>query len=170
MRPTIYCDMDHVLCDFHKAWSPLHDKGINFYEAVMDYFVYRDLDWMENGPTLVFLLEALEKAGWTIKLLTSTATYKPDQYLECQKQKQRWCDDVGIKWEIVFTNCGEEKGKHAHKYAILIDDLKGNCDMFNREGGTAILYDDAEAADAFRQLLDVQEKLSKTYANLHFPK
>jgi hypothetical protein len=73
-------------------------------------------------------------------MLTSANSYKMDQMIAAQEQKQEWLLDRGIRWDLIVTSTGEEKGMYAEPDALLIDDTMHNTQFFDCEGGMTLLY------------------------------
>jgi hypothetical protein len=140
----VYLDMDGVIADFRKAWFALVDECggyLTLREATLDHKIYRGLDLMQGVELLFGSLQNAEKEGLIqVSLLTSAHTYKVDQYYACREQKQGWCDQFGVKWPLILTNCGEEKALFArNEKCLLIDDTPHNCVFFQEEGGCAYI-------------------------------
>jgi hypothetical protein len=138
---TLYLDMDGVLADFNKAYTkydPLKEDRKRFRQAVLDYKIFEDLDFMPDTQELLNHVSRLH--GVRIEILTSMGTHDPFQGNEAKRQKQLWLNKHNIPYKANFVRNKQEKSQYATPTSILIDDSVGCIAPFNAAGGHGILH------------------------------
>jgi 5'(3')-deoxyribonucleotidase len=138
---TLYLDMDGVLADFHKAYikyDPQKEDRKRFNQAVMEYKIFEDLDFMPDAQELLNYVSKLTDVN--IEILTSMGTHDPFQGNEAKRQKQIWLDRKQIPYKANFVRNKQEKAQYATPKSILIDDSIGCITPFNAAGGNGILH------------------------------
>jgi|GEM_PF-1300120 len=152
MRIKLYLDMDGVLSDFNTAYQEIGgtiDNGRKFRKAVMEYKIFRDLNFMPDAEQLLTHVKTIDDID--IEILTSVGTFDPFVGDEVKKQKKNWLKEKNINYKPNFVRSKSEKSKYAlHPYGsmfpnILVDDSAGCIDPFNRAGGRGILHTSAAA-------------------------
>lgn len=150
MRIKLYLDMDGVLSDFNTAYQAIGgtiDNGRKFRKAVMEYKIFRDLDFMPDTEELLTHVKTLIDID--IEILTSVGTFDPFVGQAVKKQKQNWLKERNINYKPNFVRSKSEKAKYAlNPYGvavpnILVDDSAGCIDPFDRAGGRGILHTSA---------------------------
>lgn len=152
---TLYLDMDGVLADFHKAYRQLDpnlEDRKKFRQAVMEYRIFEDLDFMPNTQ---MLLNHVSKLNLHIEILTSMGTFDPFQGASAKEQKLLWLTKHNIPYKANFVRSKEEKAQYATPHSILIDDSAGCINPFNAKGGHGILHEDSKC----QETIDVLNKL-----------
>ena len=138
---TLYLDMDGVLCNFDKAYralDPLKEDRKKFRQAVLEYRIFEDLEWMPDAQELLNHVSRLR--GVTVEILTSCGTFDKVQGDAAKSQKMKWLSDRNIPYKVNFSRNKEEKSKWATPKSILIDDSAGCVSPFIAKGGHAILH------------------------------
>jgi len=151
---TLYLDMDGVLADFHKAYrvyDPEFDRK-KFRQAVMQYKIFEDLEFMPNTQKL---LNHVCRLPVRIEILTSKGTFDPFQGNEAARQKQVWLNKHNLPWKANFVRTKSEKAQYATPYSILVDDSVGCVDPFTAKGGHGILHIDSK----FQETIDTIDRL-----------
>jgi len=147
-KRIIYCDMDGVLCNFEKRFKEL--TGIDFNEYVEKNTwtktwkivendgirFWSDLEWMKDGKKLWDFIK-----GLNVQILTGSPYYKVGEYAKIGKE-------IWVDRELGNVKVNHIPGKLKYKYIenndILIDDSKRNCDIWENNGGIAILHIDTK--------------------------
>lgn len=148
MRIKLYLDMDGVMSDFNTAYQAIDagasDNGRKFRKAVMEYKIFRDLNFMPDAEQLLTHVKTLIDID--IEILTSVGTFDPYVGAAVKQQKQNWLKQRNINYKPNFTRTKSEKAKYAlNPYGnmfpnILVDDSAGCIDPYNRAGGRGILH------------------------------
>lgn len=150
MRIKLYVDMDGVLSDFDTAFRAINgspNDRVKFKQSVMEYKIFRDLNFMPDAEQLLTHLKTLTDID--IEILTSVGTFDPFVGDEVKKQKKNWLKEKNINYKPNFVRSKSEKSKYAiNPYGskvpnILIDDSPGCVDPFNAAGGRGILHKSA---------------------------
>jgi len=150
MRIKLYLDMDGVIADFNTAYQGIGgmiDNGRKFRKAVMEYKIFRDLNFMSDAEQLLNHVKTLTDID--IEILTSVGTFDPFVGDEVKRQKKIWLKEKNINYKPNFVRTKAEKAKYAlNPYGsmfpnILVDDSAGCIDPFNRAGGRGILHTSA---------------------------
>jgi hypothetical protein len=138
---TLYLDMDGVLCNFDKAYrayDPEKSDRKRFRQAVMDYHIFEDLEFMPDAQELLNHVSKLN--GITVQILTSMGTFDVVQGNAAKYQKLKWLANHNIPYKANFVRNKEEKAKYASPSSILVDDSIGCITPFNVAGGHGILH------------------------------
>lgn len=139
---TIYLDMDGVICNFRGAceklncisgtkvdWNVIHSNGADFWE---------NIEWLPNAENFYKWLNkiCIEE---NIDLFILSAV----NYTDGKIGKINWLlKNTKIdRHHILIVNNGNEKAYYANQNALLIDDYKKNCDVFIKNNGQALLFD-----------------------------
>jgi len=147
--PTIYCDMDQVLCNFLKGaekalgksytdkeyWNR-PESGDKKQELTKDHpHLYRDLEWMPDGKKLwKFISE------YNPRILSAAPTeWMPN----ATKDKHQWLSrNTSLSKKDINIVARKDKKKFAiderGQPSILIDDHPKNCKEWKAAGGIAI--------------------------------
>jgi 5'(3')-deoxyribonucleotidase len=150
MRIKLYLDMDGVIADFNTAYQAIDagasDNGRKFRKAVMEYRIFRDLNFMPDAEQLLEHVKTLTDID--IEILTSVGTFDPFVGDAVKKQKKNWLKERNINYNPIFVRSKKEKAKYALQPVnmvpnILIDDSPGCIDPFNVAGGRGILHTSA---------------------------
>jgi hypothetical protein len=153
MMITLYLDMDGVLCNFDKAYrtyDPQKADRKRFRQAVMEYHIFEDLEFMPDTQELLNYVSKLD--GITIEILTSLGTYEADQGNAAKSQKLHWLNKNNIPYKANFVRSKQEKANYAHPQAILVDDSIGCINPFNIANGYGILH--TKSSDTIQQIHD----------------
>ena len=148
---TLYLDMDGVLCNFDKAYrayDPEKNDRKRFRQAVMDYHIFEDLEFMPDAQELLNHVCKLNDVR--VEILTSMGTFDNVQGNAARYQKLKWLDGKNIPYRANFVRSKEEKAKYASPSNILVDDSIGCIKPFNVAGGHGILH--VNSADSIRQI------------------
>ena len=151
---TLYLDMDGVLCNFDKAYrvyDPEKSDRKRFRQAVMDYHIFEDLEFMPDAQELLNYVCKLDDIQ--IEILTSMGTFDVLQGNAAKYQKMRWLDKHNIPYKANFVRNKEEKAKYATPTSILVDDSIGCIKPFNAAGGHGILH--LKSVDTIAQISNV---------------
>jgi hypothetical protein len=138
---TLYLDMDGVLCNFDKAYrvyDPQKSDRKRFRQAVMDYHIFEDLEFMPD--TLQLMNHVSKLVDIDVQILTSMGTFDAVQGNAAKYQKLHWLKKNNIPYKANFVRCKEEKANYATEKSILIDDSIGCITPFNRANGHGILH------------------------------
>lgn len=141
MMITLYLDMDGVLCNFDKAYrmyDPEKADRKRFRQAVMEYHIFEDLEFMPDAQELLNHVAKLR--GIDIQMLTSMGTYDAIQASAAKTQKLHWLKKHNITYKANFVHSKAEKAKYATPSSILIDDSVGCITPFVTAGGHGILH------------------------------
>ena len=142
---TLYLDMDGVLCNFDKAYrvyDPEKSDRKRFRQAVMDYHIFEDLEFMHDAQELLNHVSRLNDV--TVEILTSMGTFDVVQGNAAKFQKIKWLNSKNIPYKPNFVRSKEEKAQYATPESILIDDSIGCITPFNRANGNGILHTSAK--------------------------
>jgi len=146
--------MDGVLCNFDKAYRLMDPEKFDrkrFRQAVLDYHIFEDLEFMPDAQELLNYVSKLD--GITIEILTSMGTFDTQQGMAAKIQKQKWLDKQNIPYKANFVRSKEEKSQYATETSILVDDSIGCITPFNAKGGHGILH--TKSSDSIQQIHDV---------------
>lgn len=143
--PTIYCDMDQVLCDFingatnaigapfvtadkNTRWQSIIDAGSKFWSG---------LNWMSGGKKLYQFIGRYDP-----KILSA---YSDKMAAESKKGKMDWLKkNTKIKRSDTYLVLRDQKKKFAMtsdgKPNVLIDDYQKNIDEWEAAGGIGITH------------------------------
>jgi hypothetical protein len=138
---TLYLDMDGVLADFDKAYrvyDPQKSDRKRFAQAVLDYRIFEDLEFMPDTQELLNHVSKL--TGVNVQILTSMGTFDVVQGNAAKNQKITWLNKKNIPYVPNFVRCKQEKAKYATPESILIDDSIGCITPFNAALGHGILH------------------------------
>jgi hypothetical protein len=138
---TLYLDMDGVLCNFDKAYrvyDPQKSDRKRFRQAVMNYHIFEDLEFMPD--TLQLMNHVSKLVDIDVQILTSMGTFDAVQGNAAKYQKLHWLKKNNIPYKANFVRCKEEKANYATEKSILIDDSIGCITPFNRANGHGILH------------------------------
>jgi 5'(3')-deoxyribonucleotidase len=154
---TLYLDMDGVLCNFDKAYrayDPEKTDRKRFRQAVMDYHIFEDLEFMPDAQELLNYVSKLNDLR--VEILTSMGTFDVVQGNAAKYQKMKWLDSKNIPYRANFVRSKEEKAKYATPSSILIDDSIGCVKPFNVAGGTGILHTTSrESIEQLSRTIDI---------------
>ncbi len=157
VRPTIYCDMDGVLCNFFAAIQNLSDQPIQSLSVSQMWALcrtqrnfWRDLEWTEDGRELWRVVDY-----YSGHILSSLPYSDPNS----EPGKRKW-----LQKNIQLTDSGRihlvTPRKTKQNYAVLngvtnvlIDDYTRNTDEWRAAGGIAILH--TSTNNTLRQLRDL---------------
>lgn len=156
---TLYLDMDGVLCNFDKAYrayDPEKSDRKRFRQAVMEYRIFEDLEFMPDAQELLNHVSKMN--GITIEILTSMGTFDSIQGNAAKMQKMKWLDEKNIPYKANFVRSKEEKAKYATSTCILVDDSIGCIVPFNVAGGHGILH--TTSKESIRQIDQVIRGIS----------
>ena len=149
MMITLYLDMDGVLCNFDKAYctyDPQKADRKRFRQAVMEYHIFEDLEFMPDAQELLNHVSKLREID--VQMLTSMGTYESLQANAAKMQKMRWLDKNNIPYKPNFVHSKAEKAKYATPSSILIDDSVGCITPFVAAGGHGILHTNASQTNS----------------------
>ncbi len=149
MMITLYLDMDGVLCNFDKAYrtyDPQKADRKRFRQAVMEYHIFEDLEFMPDAQELLNHVSKLREVD--VQMLTSMGTYESLQANAAKTQKMRWLDKNNIPYKPNFVHSKAEKAKYATPSSILIDDSVGCITPFVAAGGHGILHTNASQTNS----------------------
>lgn len=149
MMITLYLDMDGVLCNFDKAYrqyDPQKADRKRFRQAVMEYRIFEDLEFMPDAQELLNHVSKLREIN--IQMLTSMGTYESLQASAAKTQKLRWLEKHNIPYKANFVHSKAEKAKYATPQSILIDDSVGCINPFMASGGHGILHTNARQTNS----------------------
>ena len=149
MMITLYLDMDGVLCNFDKAYrtyDPQKADRKRFRQAVMEYHIFEDLEFMPDTQELLNHVSKLRDID--VQILTSMGTYESLQANAAKTQKMRWLDKHNIPYKPNFVHSKAEKAKYATPSSILIDDSVGCITPFVAAGGHGILHTNASQTNS----------------------
>lgn len=150
---TLYLDMDGVLCNFDKAYRQLDPEKADrkrFREAVMQYHIFEDLEFMSDTQELLDFVSTLDNI--TVEILTSMGTYDEIQGNAAKNQKTLWLNKHNIPYKPNFVRSKQEKANFAHPHAILVDDSVGCINPFTTATGHGILH--TKSSDTIQQIHD----------------
>ena len=151
---TLYLDMDGVLCNFDKAYrvyDPEKSDRKRFRQAVLDYHIFEDLEFMPDAQELLNHVCKLDDIQ--LEILTSMGTFDVVQGNAAKYQKMKWLDKHNIPYKANFVRNKEEKAKYATPTSILVDDSIGCIKPFNVAGGHGILH--LKSVDTIPQINNV---------------
>jgi hypothetical protein len=151
---TLYLDMDGVLCNFDKAYrvyDPEKSDRKRFRQAVMDYHIFEDLEFMPDAQELLNYVCKLDDIQ--VEILTSMGTFDVVQGNAAKFQKIKWLNKHNIPYKSNFVRSKEEKAKYANPNTILVDDSIGCIKPFNVASGHGILH--LKSSDSIQQIHDV---------------
>lgn len=152
---NIYFDMDSVLADFFRGLRELcgiepipqeyatKEYDDNMWESIRNVGNYYDK--LELMPGAKKLFDAVySKYGDKCEILT--AVPKPKRNIpEAGDDKKKWVKRLlSDKVKVNIVTREEKPGYCKGKDSILIDDLPGNIEEWEKNGGTGILFTDAE--------------------------
>ncbi len=149
MMITLYLDMDGVLCNFDKAYrtyDPQKADRKRFRQAVMEYHIFEDLEFMPDTQELLNHVSKLRDID--VQILTSMGTYESLQANAAKTQKMRWLDKHNIPYKPNFVRTKTEKAQYATPSSILIDDSVGCITPFVAAGGHGILHTNASQTNS----------------------
>lgn len=138
---TLYLDMDGVLCNFDKAYrvyDPEKSDRKRFRQAVLDYRIFEDLEFMPDAQELLNHVSKL--VDIKVQILTSMGTFDVIQGNAAKYQKMTWLEKHNIPYVPNFVRTKNEKAKYATPESILIDDSIGCITPFNVALGHGILH------------------------------
>lgn len=138
---TLYLDMDGVLCNFDKAYrvfDPQKSDRKRFAQAVLDYRIFEDLEFMPDAQELLNHVSKLDDIK--IQILTSMGTFDVIQGNAAKYQKMFWLNKHNIPYVPNFVRTKHEKANYATPESILIDDSIGCITPFNAAMGHGILH------------------------------
>lgn len=138
---TLYLDMDGVLCNFDKAYrvyDPQKTDRKRFSQAVLDYRIFEDLEFMPDAQELLNHVSKL--VDIRVQILTSMGTYDTIQGNAAKYQKNIWLNKHNISYLPNFVRSKQEKANYANEESILIDDSPGCITPFNAAQGHGILH------------------------------
>jgi hypothetical protein len=138
---TLYLDMDGVLADFDKAYrvyDPQKSDRKRFAQAVLDYRIFEDLEFMPDTQELLNHVSKLSDIN--VQILTSMGTFDVVQGNAAKYQKISWLSKKNIPYVANFVRCKQEKANYATPESILIDDSIGCITPFNAANGHGILH------------------------------
>lgn len=156
---TLYLDMDGVLCNFDKAYrayDPEKSDRKRFRQAVMEYRIFEDLEFMPDAQELLNHVSRMN--GITVEILTSMGTFDVVQGNAAKFQKIKWLNNKNIPYKPNFVRSKDEKAKYANATSILVDDSIGCVKPFNVAGGHGILH--TNSLDSIRQIDQVIRGIS----------
>jgi hypothetical protein len=138
---TLYLDMDGVLANFNKKFATIKtssDDRIRFRDAVMQYNIFEDLEFLPDTQELLNHVSKL--IDIRVEILTSMGTFNPEQGNAAKYQKLKWLNEKNIPYPAHFVRTKTEKANYATEHTILIDDSIGCISPFIRKGGHGILH------------------------------
>ncbi len=141
---TLYLDMDGVLCNFDKAYTQFDPQKADrkrFRQAVMEYRIFEDLEFMPDARELLNHVSKLHSVN--IEILTSMGTFDVEQGFQAKVQKMHWLNKHNIPYKPNFVRSKSEKAKYACSTSILIDDSVGCITPYIEAGGHGILHTNA---------------------------
>jgi len=133
----IYCDMDGVLTNFHKAYEKLTGNKIHGFTSDLDweaikragYDFWFKLEWQPDGKEL-----------WKyIKKYKPTILSAPSREDESRVGKHDWVKKELPGTHLILRSMANKK-EFASPDSILIDDTPQNVDQWNEAGGIGILH------------------------------
>lgn len=151
---TLYLDMDGVLCNFDKAYrvyDPEKSDRKRFRQAVLDYHIFEDLEFMPDAQELLTYVGKLDDIK--VEILTSMGTFDVIQGDAAKTQKISWLCKHNIPYKANFVRSKEEKAQYANPNAILVDDSIGCIKPFNVASGHGILH--VKSSDSIQQIHDI---------------
>lgn len=146
---TVYVDMDDVLVEFHDFVSARFGVGIKtltkteFWNRLMEYpNIYSELPIHPDAKRLMQMVDmAARRHGYRVCVLTATAM--PSKIPLCVPHKLACIEEhFPGTFDRVVTCLRQEKKNFCKPGDILIDDRDENCEEWEEQGGTAILYTD----------------------------
>lgn len=160
-RPTVYLDMDGVICDLFNHVAVIHD--VDHYDKMSDeewdrflqtsdaYHLFRDLP---GFPSNTELLDIISKYADKYRILSSPLRFDKEGSI---RGKREWLEnhvDV-LPEKMIFDH---DKWKYAVQSDgtpnILIDDWKVNTKAWEQAGGIAIKFQaDEDSLDKVEQAL-----------------
>lgn len=150
--PTVFVDLDGVLCDWHKHVIDTIGKHIDEIPKDESYDIVRDfpIEWWETlpwKPDGKELWEFLTSRIDDLHILTSP-TRDPEE--KSVKGKLLWLNNQGISTQIGKQNIHIDSKKHKYvipnKVSILIDDTPKKIDKWVEVGGVGILHTDTKSS------------------------
>lgn len=138
-------DLDGVLCDFDQAYKDISGKDTYNHSKIEWPIVdSAGVDWWANMPWKKDGRELWE----AVKGFNPTILSAPSRHKDSRTGKKIWVKrELGENVPLILEN---QKGKHADKDSLLIDDRLKNVEEFRKEGGLAILH--KNTADTLHQL------------------
>lgn len=163
-RPVVYIDLDGVLADMWGAVAQHH--GVSNWRKARK--VHKRIDKIAKKPGFFLNLKPLSNSGKLIRyvlkvagkysILSSPLLSAVEQSSE---EKSKWLERHLAKHPPSAVLFDHEKFKYARRADgtpnILIDDLESNIQLWEANGGIGILYDNAKAATAAKQLSQALE-------------
>ncbi len=147
IQPTIYCDMDGVLCDFFSAVQKLTDQSIKSMSVSKMWALTRktsnfweDLEWMEGGQEIWRVVDHYQG-----HILSSLPYSDPNS----EPGKREWLrrnvqlTDLDRIHLVKRRNAKQDFAMLNGVSNILIDDYIKNTDEWQAAGGVAIHNTDA---------------------------
>ena len=170
-KPTLYLDMDGVLCDFFGEWARTH--GVNHYKEIPKSEIANSLDkigedaeeFFANLPMLPGAEQLLRAAhafgGYTILSSPLERNEEPSK-----AGKRRWiANNLGSypPDDVIFER---NKAKYADKNGtrnILIDDYGVNIVAWQNAGGLAFKHRYKDTAATINWLKETQDATKGTF-------
>ncbi len=157
VQPTIYCDMDGVLCDFMAGMTQLTDKPIELMSVSQMWKLSRtkqnfwsDLAWADGGQALWEIVDL-----YNGHILSSLPYSDPNS----ESGKRRWLrnniqlTDFDRIHLVKRRNAKQEYAVFQGNPNVLIDDYIKNVREWQSAGGIAILHTHADQTLAQLQKL-----------------
>ncbi len=150
--PTIYIDMDGVLCDMEHAYvqmfnmTPLEARNISKqkYDDNWDEFIisraFRNLPWMPGADTLMDFFRSVE-GKVNLAILSSSSGL--ESHAVVQRDKMIWLEDHGVDYPALIVPGRRYKAAYAKATTFLIDDHITNCTEFTAAGGSSVMHENS---------------------------
>ena len=162
MKTIIYLDLDGVITNFHKAYKKIEpdlDVPNKFKKAVLEFEIFKDLEWMPNGRILYARLQDLMSSTVDIEILSSLGTMNQTVADEVAKQKTFWLNYHGIKFKTNFVKARSLKKNYAGPNTIIIDDMKDVIDGFKSAGSYGVHYSDQFVLSSVEEVQKLLKKM-----------
>ncbi len=170
--PTIYIDMDGVLCDMEHTYVQMFNmtpfearqKGKDVYDENWNKFIYarafRRLPWMPGADKLIEFFRSVE-GKVNLAILSSSSGL--ESHFIVQHDKLIWLEDHDVKYPALIVPGRKYKASYAKSTTFLIDDHIENCTDFRAAGGSSVAHHDAdESIRIMREWVNVQTANSVT--------